>query len=42
VPGSGTAETAAHLAQPLGTVKGWVRRALLAMRDCLGRVGFAG
>lgn len=36
------AETAEHLAQPLGTVKSWVRRALLAMRDCLGRVGFAG
>jgi RNA polymerase sigma-70 factor (ECF subfamily) len=35
------AETAAHLSQPLGTVKSWVRRALLAMRDCLGRVGLA-
>jgi RNA polymerase sigma factor (sigma-70 family) len=35
-------ETAAHLAQPLGTVKSWVRRALLAMRDCLGRAGLTG
>lgn len=35
------AETAAHLAQPLGTVKSWVRRALLALRDCLGRAGLA-
>ena len=31
------AEVAQHLAQPLGTVKSWVRRALLALRDCLGR-----
>lgn len=36
------AETAAHLAQPLGTVKSWVRRALMSMRDCLGRAGLAG
>lgn len=34
-------ETAAHLAQPLGTVKSWVRRALMAMRECLGRAGMA-
>ena len=30
-------EVADHLAQPLGTVKSWVRRALLALKDCLGR-----
>lgn len=30
-------EVAEHLAQPLGTVKSWVRRALLALKDCLGR-----
>lgn len=31
------AEVAQHLAQPLGTVKSWVRRALVALKDCLGR-----
>jgi RNA polymerase sigma-70 factor (ECF subfamily) len=31
------AEVAAHLRQPLGTVKSWVRRALLALKECLGR-----
>ena len=31
------AEVAEHLFQPLGTVKSWVRRALLALKDCLGR-----
>ncbi|MDO9286106.1 MAG: sigma-70 family RNA polymerase sigma factor [Aquabacterium sp.] len=31
------AEVAEHLVQPLGTVKSWVRRALLALKDCLGR-----
>jgi RNA polymerase sigma-70 factor (ECF subfamily) len=36
------AEVAAHLAQPLGTVKSWVRRALIALKDCLGRAGVAG
>jgi RNA polymerase sigma-70 factor (ECF subfamily) len=30
------AEVAQHLAQPLGSVKSWVRRALLALKDCLG------
>jgi RNA polymerase sigma-70 factor, ECF subfamily len=30
------AEVAEHLAQPLGTVKSWVRRALIALKDCLG------
>ena len=32
------AEVAEHLAQPLGTVKSWVRRALLSLKDCLRRV----
>jgi RNA polymerase sigma-70 factor (ECF subfamily) len=31
------AEVAEHLAQPLGTVKSWVRRALMALKDCLAR-----
>jgi RNA polymerase sigma-70 factor (ECF subfamily) len=30
-------EVAQHLAQPLGTVKSWVRRALIALKDCLTR-----
>lgn len=30
-------EVADHLAQPLGTVKSWLRRALLALKDCLTR-----
>jgi RNA polymerase sigma factor (sigma-70 family) len=34
-------ETAEHLAQPLGTVKSWVRRALQSLRDCLARAGQA-
>lgn len=34
-------ETAEQLAQPLGTVKSWVRRALLSLRDCLARAGLA-
>ena len=29
------AEVAAHMRQPLGTVKSWVRRALLALKSCL-------
>ena len=29
------AEVAAHLRQPLGTVKSWVRRALLSLKQCL-------
>jgi RNA polymerase sigma factor (sigma-70 family) len=35
------AEVAQHLVQPLGTVKSWVRRALMALKDCLGRAGAA-
>jgi RNA polymerase sigma-70 factor (ECF subfamily) len=31
------AELAEHLAQPLGTVKSWVRRALAALKDCLAK-----
>jgi RNA polymerase sigma-70 factor (ECF subfamily) len=31
------AEVAAHLDQPLGTVKSWVRRALASLKDCLDR-----
>ena len=29
------AEVSEHMRQPLGTVKSWVRRALLALKDCL-------
>lgn len=35
------AETAQHLAQPLGSVKSWVRRGLQAIKDCLDRAGLA-
>lgn len=35
--GHSHAEVAAHLAQPLGTVKSWLRRALIALKACLGR-----
>jgi len=31
------AEVAAHLRQPLGTVKSWVRRALATLKGCLDR-----
>jgi RNA polymerase sigma-70 factor (ECF subfamily) len=34
-------EVAEHLRQPLGTVKSWVRRALIAVRACLERAGAA-
>jgi len=34
-------EVADHLAQPLGTVKSWMRRALLALKDCLARAALA-
>ena len=33
------AELAAHMRQPLGTVKSWVRRALERLKDCLDREG---
>ncbi|TSE21378.1 ECF RNA polymerase sigma factor SigK [Tepidimonas alkaliphilus] len=32
-------ELAQHLRAPLGSVKSWVRRALLGLRDCLQQVG---
>lgn len=32
-------EVAAQLRQPLGTVKSWVRRGLVALRSCLERAG---
>lgn len=34
-------EVALHLAQPMGTVKSWLRRALASLKDCLGRAGQA-
>jgi RNA polymerase sigma-70 factor (ECF subfamily) len=40
--GQSHAEVAAHLAQPLGTVKSWLRRALTALKGCLGRTAAAG
>jgi len=39
--GMSHAELAAHLRQPLGTVKSWVRRGLEKLRRCLDRAGFA-
>jgi RNA polymerase sigma-70 factor (ECF subfamily) len=33
------AEVAAHLREPLGTVKSWVRRALQSLKQCLERAG---
>ena len=35
-------ELAQKLGQPLGTVKTWVRRGLLKLKDCLGAAGIAG
>ncbi len=34
------AELAAHLHQPLGTVKSWVRRGLERLKGCLDRAGY--
>ena len=39
VQGLSHAELAQQLQQPLGSVKSWVRRGLLALKDCLGRRG---
>lgn len=36
------AEVAAHIGQPLGSVKSWVRRGLQALKDCLDRLGAGG
>lgn len=33
--GHSHAEVAEHLSQPLGTVKSWLRRGLMALKDCL-------
>ena len=35
-------ELAEKMRQPLGTVKTWVRRGLLKLKDCLGSAGIAG
>lgn len=36
------AEVAQHLAQPLGSVKSWLRRGLMALKQCLVRRGATG
>jgi RNA polymerase sigma-70 factor, ECF subfamily len=36
VEGLSHSEIAARIATPLGTVKSWVRRGLIALRECLG------
>ena len=39
--GVASGNTVLGRAQPLGTVKSWVRRALIALKDCLDRAGVA-
>lgn len=36
VEGYSHEQLAARLGAPLGTVKSWIRRALLALKECLG------
>lgn len=36
------AEMSTRFGQPLGTVKTWVRRGLMRLKDCLGAAGIAG
>ena len=40
--GQAYSEVAAHLSQPLGTVKSWVRRGLAALKTCLEHTAVAG
>lgn len=37
--GASYSEAAEHLGQPLGTVKSWVRRGLMALKGCLEKAG---
>ena len=39
--GMSHSELASHLREPLGTVKTWVRRGLLKLKDCLGAAGIS-
>lgn len=35
------ADLAARLSRPLGTIKAWVRRSLVRLKDCMGEVGLS-